>query len=54
MNERNNKETIQYNVEMQERERVLSRETKLKSFMLTKCVDRSELEEEAKKIKGTR
>ncbi|NWX00865.1 CCD63 protein, partial [Caloenas nicobarica] len=51
MDERNNKETVQYNVEMQERERVLSRETKLKSFMLTKCVDRSELEEEAKKIK---
>ncbi|NXW85000.1 CCD63 protein, partial [Alopecoenas beccarii] len=51
MNERNNKETVQYNVEMQERERVLSWETKLKSFMLTKCVDRSELEEEAKKIK---
>lgn len=52
-NERKNQKTIKHKVEMQERERVLSRDTKMKSFMLIKCVDRSKLEEEAKKRKGT-
>ncbi|NXC71078.1 CCD63 protein, partial [Anhinga anhinga] len=52
MNERHSKDTVQYNVEMQEQERVLDQETKLKTFMLTKFTDRSELEEEAKKKKA--
>ncbi|OPJ75008.1 coiled-coil domain-containing protein 63 [Patagioenas fasciata monilis] len=51
LDERKNKQAIQYKVEMQERERVLSRDTKMKSFMLIKYIDRSELEEEAKKRK---
>uniref|UniRef100_A0A8C3KNY7 ODAD1 central coiled coil region domain-containing protein n=1 Tax=Calidris pygmaea TaxID=425635 RepID=A0A8C3KNY7_9CHAR len=49
MNERHSKDTVQYNVELQERERVLDQETKLKAFTLTKFTDRSELEEQAKK-----
>ncbi|KFP12687.1 Coiled-coil domain-containing protein 63, partial [Egretta garzetta] len=52
MNERHSKDTVQYNVELQERERVLDQETKLKTFMLTKFTDRSELEEQAKKRKA--
>ncbi|KAM6051623.1 coiled-coil domain-containing protein 63 [Theristicus caerulescens] len=52
MNERHNKDTVQYNVELQERERVLDQETKLKTFILTKFTDRSELEEQAKKKKA--
>ncbi|NWQ96188.1 CCD63 protein, partial [Burhinus bistriatus] len=52
MNERNSKDTVQYNVELQERERVLDQETKLKTFTLTKFTDRSELEEQAKKKKA--
>lgn len=54
MNERHTKDTVQYNVELQERERVLDQETKLKAFTLTKFTDRSELEEQAKKKKGIR
>ncbi|PKK25911.1 coiled-coil domain containing 63 [Columba livia] len=50
-NERKNRKTIEHKVEMQKRERVLSRDTKMKSFMLVKYVDRSKLEEEAKKRK---
>ncbi|NXX63684.1 CCD63 protein, partial [Scopus umbretta] len=49
MNERHSKDTVQYNVELQERDRILDQETKLKTFMLTKFTDRSELEEQAKK-----
>ncbi|NWY55517.1 CCD63 protein, partial [Chionis minor] len=52
MNERHSKDTVQYNVELQERERVLDREKKLKTFTLTKFTDRSELEEQAKKKKA--
>ncbi|KAM6119925.1 coiled-coil domain-containing protein 63 [Phoenicopterus ruber ruber] len=52
MNERHSKDTIQYNVELQEHGRVLDQETKLKTFMLTKFTDRSELEEQAKKQKA--
>ncbi|NXF50168.1 CCD63 protein, partial [Oceanites oceanicus] len=52
MKERHSKDTVQYNVELQERERVLDWETKLKAFTLTKLTDRSELEEEAKKKKA--
>ncbi|KAM7090087.1 coiled-coil domain-containing protein 63 [Ciconia maguari] len=52
MNERHSKDTVQYNVELQERERVLDQETKLKTFMLAKFTDRSELEEQAKKKKA--
>ncbi|KFQ74837.1 Coiled-coil domain-containing protein 63, partial [Phoenicopterus ruber ruber] len=52
MNERHSKDTIQYNVELQEQGRVLDQETKLKTFMLTKFTDRSELEEQAKKQKA--
>ncbi|KAF1466055.1 Coiled-coil domain-containing protein 63, partial [Megadyptes antipodes antipodes] len=52
MNERHSKDTVQYNVELQEQERVLDQETKLKTFMLAKFTDRSELEEQAKKKKA--
>ncbi|NXA17423.1 CCD63 protein, partial [Ibidorhyncha struthersii] len=52
MNERHSKDTVQYNVELQERERVLDQETKLKAFTLTRFTDRSELEEQAKKKKA--
>ncbi|KAF1527066.1 Coiled-coil domain-containing protein 63, partial [Eudyptes sclateri] len=52
MNERHTKDTVQYNVELQEQERVLDQETKLKTFMLAKFTDRSELEEQAKKKKA--
>uniref|UniRef100_A0A8B9IA79 ODAD1 central coiled coil region domain-containing protein n=1 Tax=Anser brachyrhynchus TaxID=132585 RepID=A0A8B9IA79_9AVES len=49
MNERHSKDTVQYNVEVQERERIRHQENKLKTFVLAKFTDRSELEEEAKK-----
>ncbi|KFQ91795.1 Coiled-coil domain-containing protein 63, partial [Nipponia nippon] len=52
MNERHSKDTVQCNVELQERERVLDQETKLKTFILAKFTDRSELEEQAKKKKA--
>ncbi|XP_025914651.1 coiled-coil domain-containing protein 63 [Apteryx rowi] len=47
--ERHCKDTVQYNIELQERERILDQETKLKTFMLIKFMDRSELKEQAKK-----
>ncbi|NXI71988.1 CCD63 protein, partial [Anseranas semipalmata] len=49
MNERHSKDTVQYNIELQERERICDQENKLKTFMLAKFTDRSELEEQAKK-----
>uniref|UniRef100_A0A8B9DTU3 Coiled-coil domain containing 63 n=1 Tax=Anser cygnoides TaxID=8845 RepID=A0A8B9DTU3_ANSCY len=49
MSERHSKDTVQYNVELQERERIRHQENKLKTFVLAKFTDRSELEEEAKK-----
>ncbi|XP_035196971.1 coiled-coil domain-containing protein 63 isoform X2 [Oxyura jamaicensis] len=49
MNERHSKDTAQYNIEVQERERIRDQENKLKTFVLAKFTDRSELEEEAKK-----
>ncbi|XP_064378505.1 coiled-coil domain-containing protein 63 [Dromaius novaehollandiae] len=49
MKERHCKDTVQYNIELQERERILDQETKLKTFMRMKFMDRSELEEQAKK-----
>ncbi|XP_075290561.1 coiled-coil domain-containing protein 63 [Opisthocomus hoazin] len=52
INERHSEDTVQYNVELQERERVLDQETTLKAFVLTKHTDRSELEEQAKKKKA--
>ncbi|NXH71453.1 CCD63 protein, partial [Hydrobates tethys] len=52
MKERHSKDTVQYNVELQEQERVLDQETKLKAFTLAKFTDRSELEEQAKKRKA--
>ncbi|NXR01753.1 CCD63 protein, partial [Sagittarius serpentarius] len=52
MNERHSKDAVQYNVELQERERVLDQESKLKAFVLAKFTDRSELEEQAKKKKA--
>ena len=51
INERHSEDTVQYNVELQERERVLDQETTLKAFVVTKHTDRSELEEQAKKKK---
>ncbi|KFW01576.1 Coiled-coil domain-containing protein 63, partial [Fulmarus glacialis] len=52
MKERHSKDTVQYHVELQEQERVLDQETKLKAFTLAKFTDRSELEEQAKKKKA--
>ncbi|NWX11720.1 CCD63 protein, partial [Aegotheles bennettii] len=52
LNEKYSKDTIQYNVELQEQARALDRETKLKIFMFTKFSDLSELEEQAKKKKA--
>ncbi|NXO56458.1 CCD63 protein, partial [Aramus guarauna] len=52
MEERHCKDTVQYNVELQEQERVRDQENKLKTFMLTKLTDRSDLEEQAKKKKA--
>ncbi|KAM4649331.1 coiled-coil domain-containing protein 63-like isoform 2-T2 [Amazona ochrocephala] len=49
MSKRHRKDTAQYHIEMQEQERILARETKLKAFMLARFTDRSELEEQAKK-----
>ncbi|XP_021268595.1 coiled-coil domain-containing protein 63 [Numida meleagris] len=49
MNERHSQNTAQYNIEMQERERIRDQENKLKTFVLAKYTDRSELEEQAKK-----
>ncbi|XP_015131063.1 coiled-coil domain-containing protein 63 isoform X2 [Gallus gallus] len=49
MNERHRQNTAQYNIEMQERERIRDQENKLKTFVLAKYTDRSELEEQAKK-----
>ncbi|KAM4649447.1 coiled-coil domain-containing protein 63-like [Amazona ochrocephala] len=49
MSKRHRKDTAQYHIEMQEQERILARETKLKAFVLARFTDRSELEEQAKK-----
>lgn len=54
MIERHRTDTVQYHIEMQEQERILARETKLKAFTLTRFTDRSELEEQAKKKRGIR
>ncbi|XP_032864062.2 LOW QUALITY PROTEIN: coiled-coil domain-containing protein 63 [Tyto alba] len=52
MSERHSKDTVQYSVELQEREHLLAQEAKLKTFMLAKFTDHSELEEQAKKRKA--
>ncbi|XP_075625703.1 coiled-coil domain-containing protein 63 [Balearica regulorum gibbericeps] len=52
MKETHSKDIVQYNVELQERERVLHQENKLKAFAIAKFTDRSELEEQAKKKKA--
>ncbi|NWH26804.1 CCD63 protein, partial [Grus americana] len=52
MKERHSKDIVQYNVELQERERVLHQEDKLKAFAIAKFTDRSELEEQAQKKKA--
>ncbi|XP_042685132.1 coiled-coil domain-containing protein 63 [Centrocercus urophasianus] len=49
MNERHRQNTAQYNIELQERERIREQENKLKTFVLAKYTDRSEMEEQAKK-----
>ncbi|XP_048820374.1 coiled-coil domain-containing protein 63 [Lagopus muta] len=49
MNERHRQNTAQYNFELQERARIRDQENKLKTFVLAKYTDRSELEEQAKK-----
>uniref|UniRef100_A0A8D0FEA7 ODAD1 central coiled coil region domain-containing protein n=1 Tax=Strix occidentalis caurina TaxID=311401 RepID=A0A8D0FEA7_STROC len=46
MKEKHNKDTVHFNVEMQERKRVLAQKAQLKNFMLTKSRNRSELEEQ--------
>ncbi|KAM6247167.1 coiled-coil domain-containing protein 63 [Porphyrio hochstetteri] len=48
MKERHTEDTIQYNIKLQEYERALQ-ESKVKTFMLAKYKDRSDLEEQAKK-----
>lgn len=53
MNERRSKDIAQFNIEFRELERIYNHETKLKAFMLIKLVDRSEIEEQAKKEDGT-
>lgn len=52
MNERRKQNTAQFNIEMQERERIRDQENKLKIFVLTKYTDRSEMEEQAIKKEG--
>ncbi|NWW86999.1 CCD63 protein, partial [Rhynochetos jubatus] len=52
MNNKNNRDTAQFSAKQQERERVLSQESKLKDFILAKLTDRSQLEEEAQKKKA--
>ncbi|XP_058014141.1 coiled-coil domain-containing protein 63 [Ahaetulla prasina] len=49
INERRSKDIAQFNIEFRELERIYNHETKLKAFMLIKLVDRSEIEEQAKK-----
>uniref|UniRef100_A0A8D0H1C8 Coiled-coil domain containing 63 n=1 Tax=Sphenodon punctatus TaxID=8508 RepID=A0A8D0H1C8_SPHPU len=49
MKERRGKDIAQYTIELRELERIYNHETKLKAFMLIKLVDRSEVEEQAKK-----
>ncbi|KAJ7309814.1 hypothetical protein JRQ81_007884 [Phrynocephalus forsythii] len=49
MKERRCKDIAQFNIEYRELERIYNHETKLKAFMYIKLVDRSEIEEEAKK-----
>ncbi|NXW66171.1 CCD63 protein, partial [Eurystomus gularis] len=49
MKERNSKDIVKYNIELQERQCVLDQEARLKSLMCTKFTNRSELEEEAVK-----
>ncbi|XP_009558718.2 coiled-coil domain-containing protein 63 [Cuculus canorus] len=51
MNEMRNKEIRQYNIEKKERNRAFEQETRLRTFMVTKSTDRSELEEQARKKK---
>ncbi|KFO75790.1 Coiled-coil domain-containing protein 63, partial [Cuculus canorus] len=51
MNEMRNKEIRQYNIEKQERNRAFEQETRLRTFVVTKSTDRSELEEQARKKK---
>ncbi|XP_032085226.1 coiled-coil domain-containing protein 63 [Thamnophis elegans] len=54
MNERRSKDIAQFNLEFRELERIYNHETKLKAFMLIKLVDRSEIEEQAKKEEVTK
>lgn len=54
MKEKRDKDTSQFNTEMQERKQALARKAQLKNFMLTKSRNRSELEEQAKEKRGIR
>ncbi|XP_043833753.1 coiled-coil domain-containing protein 63 [Dromiciops gliroides] len=49
MRDRRQKDISQYNMEIRELERIYDHETKLKSFLLIKLMDRVEFEEQAKK-----
>ncbi|KAG8513218.1 Coiled-coil domain-containing protein 63, partial [Galemys pyrenaicus] len=49
MKDRQQKDILQYNLEIRELERVYNHETKLKSFLLVKLNDRTEFEEQARK-----
>ncbi|XP_036620184.1 coiled-coil domain-containing protein 63 [Trichosurus vulpecula] len=49
MKDRRQKDISQYQMEIRELERIHDHETKLKSFLLIKLMDRSEFEEQAKK-----
>ncbi|NXK94453.1 CCD63 protein, partial [Formicarius rufipectus] len=48
------RDTIQYNIKMLELKCALHQETRLKNFFLTKCIDLSELKEQAKHREGIR
>ncbi|OXB84914.1 UNVERIFIED_CONTAM: hypothetical protein H355_016036 [Colinus virginianus] len=51
MNERHSQNTARYSTELKEQEWICDQENKLKTFVLAKLMDRSELEEQAKKKK---
>ncbi|XP_006015315.1 coiled-coil domain-containing protein 63 [Alligator sinensis] len=49
MKDKRYKDTVQFNIEFRELERIFDHETKLKSFMVVKLVDRSDFEDQAKR-----
>ncbi|XP_019362789.1 PREDICTED: coiled-coil domain-containing protein 63 [Gavialis gangeticus] len=49
MKDKHYKDTVQFNIEFRELERIFDHETKLKSFMVVKLVDRSDFEDQVKR-----